>query len=484
MFSLRNTNKVFLLFAAAGFAFAVSLRLPFHVETAQADEKEQSAKARYLIQGLALEQMVELVHSVKGQVSHHFPMIDAIAVTLTDNQLASLSSMPSLTITQDRTLSSHSRMSVGFDGYPFYAIRSFASDKTGAADLHKQGLTGKGVGIAILDSGIAAKFEKGSHLRLDSEGKNRRLTKFDAIKGAENRDMDDDLNGHGSHVAGVIASSVKDDNRMFNGIAPDASLISVRAFNEEGEGTYIDVINGLEWIVQSKDRLNIRVVNLSFGATAQSDYWADPLNQAVLKTVEAGIVVVASAGNDNGSNSDITLPGNIPDVITVGTVMGLQDTSKTQGNDATGLISQAVTKPRQDKPELVSWGGHLLGNVSDELIPELEKRFELIKKKDNYYVVSGSSQAAAVVTGTVALMIQNEPSLSPDAIKCRLMSTSERLVSDSASPRPISVGLSNAFSAVTADHTACDRKTPNNIARALIENSDVSVSVAKGGQGG
>ena len=105
---------------------------------------------------------------------------------------------------------------------------------------------------------------------------------------------------------------------LYNGVAPDASLVVVKAFDRDGAGSYMDVIRGIDWVVPNKDAYDIRVLNLSFSAPPQSYYWDDPLNQAVMRAWEAGIVVVASAGNTGPDPMTVGVPGNVPYVITVG----------------------------------------------------------------------------------------------------------------------------------------------------------------------
>jgi serine protease AprX len=102
------------------------------------------------------------------------------------------------------------------------------------------------------------------------------------------------------------------------GIAPDANLVIVRAFDGTGAGSYTNVITGLNWIVANKNKYNIRVLNLSFGAPPESFYWNDPLNQAAMAAWQAGIVVVASAGNSGPEAMTVGVPGNVPYIITAG----------------------------------------------------------------------------------------------------------------------------------------------------------------------
>ena len=124
--------------------------------------------------------------------------------------------------------------------------------------------------------------------------------------------------GHGTHITSIAAGGAVNLSGNYLSIAPQANLVIVRAFDGEGGGRYIDVISGLNWIVANRAKYNIRVVNLSFGATPESYYWNDPLNQAVMAAWQAGIVVVVAAGNEGPAPMTIDVPGNVPYVITTG----------------------------------------------------------------------------------------------------------------------------------------------------------------------
>ncbi len=104
--------------------------------------------------------------------------------------------------------------------------------------------------------------------------------------------------------------------RAYYSIAPNAQVVAVKAFDKHGIGSYTNVIRGMDWILNNKDVYDIRVLNLSFSAEPRSFYWDDPLNQAVMRLWEAGIVVIASAGNTGPNPMTIGVPGNIPYIIT------------------------------------------------------------------------------------------------------------------------------------------------------------------------
>src|SRR5205823_4414372 len=180
-------------------------------------------------------------------------------------------------------------------------------------------LDGTGVGIAVVDSGI---FDS-HHFFMGANGQQRVVTNIDFTGGL---DVDKDPYGHGSHVAGLVAGSKGQDTELLNyrSMAPNAIIINVRVLGANGTGTSAALLNGLNWIYTNRAAQNIKVVNLSLGTPAIDSWHNDPLCRAARKLVDAGIVVVAAAGN-NGKNAAgtkiygaIHSPGNDPSVITVG----------------------------------------------------------------------------------------------------------------------------------------------------------------------
>lgn len=173
----------------------------------------------------------------------------------------------------------------------------------GAKQLHQEGIDGYGIAIAVLDTGLWKK----TSVQDNANGDLRILAQYDVIRDREepdfyeeNDDYDDDVedeNGHGTHLTNIMVSSDQTEAGHYQGVAPNADFVTVKAFNKNGTGTYLDVIRGIDGVIQHRDDYGIQVLNLSFSAPARSHYWEDPLNQAVMAAWHAGIVVVASAGN-------------------------------------------------------------------------------------------------------------------------------------------------------------------------------------------
>jgi serine protease AprX len=321
--------------------------------------------------------------------------------------------------------------------------------RIGADTLQKAGLTGAGVTIAVLDSGLWQDLLQNYGTRV--------LATQTVLNGATGP-VQGDAYGHGTHVTSIAAGGAQNLAGQYLSIAPRANLVEVQAFNGKGQGRYVDVIAGINWIVANRQKYNIRVLNLSFGAPPQSYYWDDPLNQAVMAAWQAGIVVVAAAGNAGPSPMTVEVPGNVPYVITVG---ALTDNYTPNDYSDDRLASFSSTGPTYEgfvKPELIAPGGHITASMSSAAyLANIDPNSMM--PGENLFTMSGTSMAAAVTSGVVALMIQADPSLTPDTIKCRLMASAEPAVT-SAGTLAYSVfqqgaGLIDALAAVSSGAGGC-----------------------------
>lgn len=257
---------------------------------------------------------------VGGIITHELGVINAVAAALTNDQLRALKATRGvIRVSQNASVELAGKKgdegencdgdcdgngnNNGSDQETFYP------ELVGADLLHQQGIDGSGVAIAVIDTGIWVD----RSLTLNAHGQDRVSASYDAIQDAQIRPARSrtDDSGHGSHVTSVAISS-RSANGKYNGLAPGADLVAVKAFDGNGHGTYADVIRGIDWIISKKSRYDIGVLNLSFSATPQSHYWDDPLNQAVMRAWQAGIVVVVSAGNGGPGAMSIGVPGNVP----------------------------------------------------------------------------------------------------------------------------------------------------------------------------
>jgi subtilisin family serine protease len=246
--------------------------------------------------------------------------------------------------------------------------------------------------------------------------------------------------------------------------------VVVKAFKSNGGGTYADVIRGIAWVVWNRARYGIRVLNCSFSARPRSHYWEDPLDLAVMVAWYSGIVVVASGGNAGPDPQTVGVPGNVPYAITVG---AMTDNFTTEDPDDDRLASFSSTGPTYEgfvKPDLVAPGGHIVGTMTKTQKLGSDHPEAQIGN-DQLFSMSGTSQSAAVVSGVVALMLDRQPSLTPNEVKCRLMA-SARPALDPDRDRAYSIfqqgaGLVNARDASYSTATQCANRGLNLLADIL-----------------
>ncbi len=296
----------------------------------------------------------------------------------------------------------------------------YYSEFSGAGALHRQGVRGEGVTVAVLDSGL---WEHPA-LANNTHGMPRIPMRYDAISGAEVGEAFDE-SGHGTHLISALANSGESKRNgaptgAYQGIAPDARIIPIKAFSKDGQGSLLDIVRGIQWVVDNRERYNIRILNLSFAARPRWPYFLDPINQAVMQAWSAGIVVIAAAGNEGPELMSVGSPGNTPYIITVGAVTDSWTPLDRSDDYIPDFSSRGPTPEAHIKPDIVAPGGHITGLVRPGSSLPLDHPEYLLE--DNLLVLTGSSQSAAVVSGLTALLLQLEPDLGPDEVKCKLMS--------------------------------------------------------------
>ncbi len=264
--------------------------------------------------------------------------------------------------------------------------------------------------IAVVDSGIS-KTE-------DLKGRNVKDVNFN--RGYQNST---DLYGHGTFVASMIAGDGKKSDGAFMGIAPKSRLLNVRVSDDQGMAYESDVIAALQWIYENKDDFDIRVVNLSLNSSVVTSYHLSPLNAAVEVLWFNGVVVVVAAGN-NGT-ADLFPPANDPFVITVGAT----DDKGTWSiaDDTIGSFSAyGTTTDGFTKPDLVAPGKDIVMYLPKNEKLGMGKKHSSQSIDKDYFRMSGTSLAAPIVAGAVAILLQDEPQLTPDQVKYRLMATANK----------------------------------------------------------
>jgi serine protease AprX len=321
--------------------------------------------------------------------------------------------------------------------------RSF--EAVNAAPVWKRGNTGSGIGIAILDSGV----KRYQELEKDTLGYKTGLKNgWNAID--RKNDGKHDQNGHGTLVASIISNQKQGSQGKYYGVAPDSVIIPIQVLDKYGKGSYSQVIDGIQWVIDHKNEYNIRVMNLSLSAPVRSHYWDDPLNQAVMKAWQAGIVVVVAAGNNGPDPMSIGVPGNNPYVITVGALTDAYTPTNLSDDYVPSFSAAGPTHEGFVKPDLVAPGGHVVGLMSDKC--ELAKEHPNNKIDKDYYNLTGTSMSAAQVSGVVALMLAQNPVLTPDQVKYRLLASALPAITPDGKPAfsvwQQGTGRVNAYKAV------------------------------------
>lgn len=293
------------------------------------------------------------------------------------------------------------------------APASTFTESVNAGDAWGAGVTGEGVTIAVIDSGLASGRDFAGRVAGSFE-----------MSSLTNKAADE--NGHGTYVSGIMAGGSDD----YSGIAPGARVLSLKVAGREGAAFASDVIAALQWTVDHKDHFGIRVVNLSLTSSVADSYRQDPLSAAAEQAWFHGIVVVTSAGNFGSEPFAVDrAPGNDPFVISVG-AFDEAGTSSPSDDSAAAWSSRGVTVDGYAKPEVMAPGVDIISTLA---------RGSFLARDaagpgDGYIALSGTSASAAIVSGAVALMLDEEPGLTPDQVKFRLIATGGAL-DGSAAPR-------------------------------------------------
>jgi serine protease AprX len=384
------------------------------------------------------------VTELGGTVGRRLGIIGGFTATVPATSLSRLDGRPGVrAVTPNRTV--HLKADT-YDGANDAGSPWRTAWSMGAANAWAAGLTGRSVDVALVDSGIApvagltdaGKVVNGPDLSFDSQSDNTRYL---------------DGYGHGTHLAGIIAgrdpSTTGDQRRRrdfndFIGVAPDARLVNVKVADSTGATDVSQVIAAIDWVVEHRqdNGLNIRVLNLSFGTDAAQSYRDDPLAFAAEVAWRNGIVVVVAAGNESTGLGRLSNPAIDPFVLSVGANAAAGTPSVS--DDAIPDFSSRGDGVRN--PDLVAPGKSLVslrvpGSWIDKNHPE-----GLVNAR--YFRGSGTSQAAAAISGAAADLLQQRPSLTPDQVKALLTTTASPLANTPAVAQ--GAGMVNMAAAIKA----------------------------------
>jgi serine protease AprX len=377
-------------------------------------------------------EQLQRVLALGGTLKQQHGLIKGAAYSISVSALADLAADPNVAyISPDRPVTSTASGddSTTLDYYLPALNAQYASSL---------GYDGSGIGVAVIDSGITD--------IPDLHGHDYRVIYAQDFTGSN---ATVDQYAHGTHVAGIIGGNGKNStgsnySYTIRGLAPNVNLINLRVLDANGAGSDSAVIEAIETAINLKSKYNIRVINLSLGRAVFESYQQDPLCQAVEQAYHAGIVVVVAAGNGGRDNSHgtngygtITAPGNDPYVITVGAMKTMGTPSRADDLIATYSSKGPTLFDHVVKPDLVAPGNRIVslytaGLTLPKNYPGNASPYSLYQVNGNstasstYYRLSGTSMAAPMVSGTVALMLQQNPGLTPDQVKARLMKTASK----------------------------------------------------------
>ena len=452
--SMKQLAKTALLFSSA----AVFIWVLSDEEILK--DQTNTTSTSYIISAKNYDALQQQVAEMHLKPTHELSIINALALDLTPEQLTRLQSKIKVQVSANHQV----KLSGWNKGQRRWQPRSVVADYIGASDAHHYYNFGDGVTIGFLDTGLDQLYG----LSNDLYGRDKAWGTYDAINNTVSN-YDNEASGHGTHVASIAGNSDYDINGKIYGIAPNAPLVGIKAFDADGKATYADVIRGIQWALSVKDQINLRVLNMSFSAPVSSYYWEDPLNQAVMKAWQAGIVVVASAGNKGPDPMSIGVPGNVPYIITVGAMTDNYSSEIKNDDFVASFSSSGPTFEGFVKPEIVAPGGHISGLMSyDSQIVIDHPEFS---DGGRYFEMSGTSQAAAVVSGAVALLLTENPALTPDEVKCKLMASAHpALKADGSFAYSVfqqGSGVINVKDALASSATSCANQSLN-IAQDLL----------------
>ncbi len=324
------------------------------------------------------------VSSLSADISFSLPIINGFAGLMSTETIYKLST------SQDVAF-------ISFDN-KVHTLLDIALPTIAADFAHEKGYKGENITIAIIDTGV---FPHDDLIKPIN-----RIIAFEDVVNKRDKAYDD--NGHGTHVAGIIAGNGYSSNGKYAGVAPSANLLIVKALDENGGGSSSDIIHALSFIIETKDLYNTKIVNLSLGSPARGSCAKDPLCKAVEKTVDAGLIVMVAAGNSGPKEGSILSPGISSKVITVGAI---DDKNTIDFSDDTlaDFSSRGPTLDGLNKPDILAPG------VNIESLSN--------SNTSKYISLSGTSMATPMVSGSVALLLNKYGNLTAVEVKEKLINS-------------------------------------------------------------
>jgi serine protease AprX len=379
--------------------------LKLHPLLAIGARAEPEKKVRVIVQKVSDQVGTDAILRAAGVATgEEFPFINGVAIELPQKKLLSLVlNVNVLFVTPDVPLRRH-----GTPPDPT-KLKTTYPVTDGAATVWtdpRLGATGAGVTVAVLDTGLTP------HADLDPR-------RVQAVVVNPKATTTLDAHGHGTHIAGIIAGRSADGSYV--GVAPDANVVMVKVADDSGWARTSDLLRGLEWVHKNRAARGIRVVSLSVTSSVPESYLTSPLAAAVERLWFGGVVVVAAAGNTSDvADAAWYAPANDPYVITVGC---LDDGETGAPGDDTlcSFSSRGRTLEGQAKPDVVAAGRKVVSTLAADSGFAHDYPDRIVDRA--YVRMSGTSMATPVVAGTVALLLERYPRLTPDQVKWLLTRT-------------------------------------------------------------
>ena len=422
------------------------------------------------------------VAAAGGTVTVRLPIVDGVGARVPADALDELAAVPGvLAVTEDSQVTTASTTSATS---PTATVKQAFVQSTGAARLHSRGVLGthrRGTPtrVALIDTGVDTEASTTG----DLAGRVVPVKDPHNPSGPQVACVDlsgeascDDHYGHGTFMAGLIAGNGAASGGRFSGTAPAAEIVSVKIAGRTGASDVTKVLAGIQWVVSFRERYDIGVLNLSLGTNSRTDPRVDPLNRAVQRAWDSGIVVVAAAGNggrpEAGQPWTVNKPADDPLVLTVGAT----DDQETPGtSDDTVPRFSSRGGPGLAKPDVVAPGAHLVSlRASGSTLDGVGTKLDATYRRG-----SGTSMSAAVVSGTVALLREARPTWTPDQVKHALKATARKVALDD--PYAIGSGLPDVAAATTANLTGAvqPRRAPGQLGSLDSSRGDLVVLAAR-----
>ena len=424
---------------------AAMVAIAMAASTAPPEERAEVARRISVIvqSWIGADHAAATVGDAGGTVTERLPIVDGVSARLPAGSIDELERVPGiLQVTPDSSIAFESVRSAEFEGSDFSLEPNRIPRIVGSDRLWDQGVTGRGITVALIDTGVHAAHP-------DLAGRVVHCVDFSHEAGSEAECAD--TFGHGTFMAGLIAGDGASSGGAFRGAAPEANIVSVKIAGFDGATDVSHVLGALQWVVANRATYGIRALNLSLGSDSPQTYMLSPLNYAVQRAWKSGITVVVSSGNSGPDPKTVLKPADDPYVVTVGA--SNDEGTMTIADDRVPVFSsKGPTRSNGvPKPDVVAPGVHTIslrspGSAVDQAFGSTAT------VADDYFRGTGTSMSAATVTGVVAQILQANPRLVPDQVKNRLTSTARRIaISDRYAA---GAGIVDSYAAARSTSTA------------------------------